>query len=230
MKNSLYMALIICTAVSILVGCSDKKVERKSDTVSVTEEETEPVTEENTEPDSYAPLATARERDIIEDNDLFDYEIYEGKVIITRYKGSAADVEIPAEIDGAPVEEIGFYAFESKNQILSVILPDSVKKICEGAFMGCSSMYSINIPSGLEEIQRGAFVDCSALTDMTLPAAVKRVQEEAFTGCSGLTSLTIENPDLQYEYWGLEELSALTVYAPEGSAAAAWAETINSQE
>ncbi|MBQ3885356.1 MAG: leucine-rich repeat protein, partial [Ruminococcus sp.] len=84
------------------------------------------------------------------------------------------------------------------------------------------------IPQNLKEIQRGAFVDCAALTDMTLPASVTKVCEEAFTGCTGLTSLTIQNPDLAYEAWGLEELPNLTVNTPEGSAAEKWASELHS--
>ena len=89
--------------------------------------------------------------------------------------------------------------------------------------MDCASLSQINIPANLKEVQRGAFVGCASIPEITLPATVTRVQEEAFTACSGMTSLTILNPDLAYESWGLEDLPNLTVYAPEGSAAADWA-------
>ena len=137
---------------------------------------------------------------------------------------------IPDTLGGAPVTGIGFYAFEAKDQILTVTMPETVTKICECAFCGCTSLYSINIPQGLQEIQRGAFVDCSSLTDMTLPASVTAVGEEAFTGCQALSSVIIENPDLAYENWGLEEIPSVWVSAPDGSAAAVWAEKINSGE
>lgn len=155
--------------------------------------------------------------------DDFDYEIADGHATISKYKGSSADVVVPAEIGGAPVTEIGFYSFEAKYNIKSVQLPDTITRICEGAFMDCSSLSSINLPDGLQEIERGAFVACTSIPELTIPASVTRIQEEAFTACEGMTTLTILSPDLVYESWGLEDLPQLWIYAPDGSAVEAWA-------
>ena len=216
MKKTLF-TLLLASAVAVAAGCS------KAEDVPSQPSEVQPETEEVvTEPDSYEPLATVRERNIEETGD-YNYEIYEGRTIITKYNGNAANVEIPAEIEGTPVCEIGFYCFEANYQLESVTLPESVDIIGEGAFMDCGSLSQINIPANLKEVQRGAFVGCVSIPEMTLPATVTRVQEEAFTACEGMTSLTIMNPDLAYESWGLEDLPNLVVYAPEGSSAAAWA-------
>ncbi len=221
-------SLSLILAVLTLTACGGSKTgQASSEPVGDDQAETEEV---NNEPASWEELGTARERHIVSTDEQFDYEIYDGGAIITSYKGNDTEVVIPDTMGGAPVTDIGFYAFEGKSQVLTLTMPETVTKICECAFCGCSSLYSINIPQGLQEIQRGAFVDCTALTDMTLPASVTKVQEEAFTGCNALASLIIENPDLAYENWGLEELPALTVTAPEGSAAAVWAEKINNSE
>ncbi|MBR1824379.1 MAG: leucine-rich repeat domain-containing protein [Ruminococcus sp.] len=217
MRKTMFMVLLAAlTAVS--VGCSEKV----ASTSSQSETEPQPETEAVTELDTYEPLATVRDRNIEEAGD-FDYEIYEGRTIITKYNGNAANVELPAEIEGVPVCEVGFYCFEANYQLESVTLPETVDIIGEGAFMDCASLSQINIPANLKEVQRGAFVGCVSLSEITLPATVTRVQEEAFTACEGMYSLTIMNPDLAYESWGLEELPNLVVYAPEGSAAAEWA-------
>ena len=216
MKKTL-LTLLLASAAAMAVGCS-----KAAETQSQISEEVQPETEAATELETYEPLVSVRERNI-EEGDVFDYEIYEGRTIVTKYKGEAANVEIPAEIEGTPVCEIGFYCFEANYQLESVTLPESVDIIGEGAFMDCGSLSQINIPANLKEVQRGAFVGCVSLSEMTLPATVTRVQEEAFTACEGMTSLTIMNLDLAYESWGLEDLPGLIVYAPEGSAAAAWA-------
>ena len=217
MKRTFLIALLaVFTAVS--VGCSDKVENTASESVI----ETQPETEAATELDTYEPLATVRERNIEENGD-FDYEIYEGRTIITKYNGNAANVELPAEMEGVPVCEVGFYCFEANYQLESVTLPETVDIIGEGAFMDCASLSQINIPANLKEVQRGAFVGCISLSEMTLQSTVTRVQEEAFTGCEGMYSLTIMNPDLAYESWGLEDLPNLVVYAPAGSAVEAWA-------
>lgn len=219
MKKTLLMGLLaVLTAAA--VGCSEKVTNTESQP-----EQTEPETEAVTELETYEPLATVRERNIEEAGD-FDYEIYEGRTIITKYNGKEANVTLPAEIEGTPVCEVGFYCFEANFQLESVTLPETVDIIGEGAFMDCASLSQINIPANLKEVQRGAFVGCTSIPEMTLPATVERVWEEAFTGCTGMSSLTIMNPDLAYESWGLEELPNLVVYAPEGSAAAAWASSM----
>ena len=48
----------------------------------------------------------------------FEYFIEDGvRVIITKYKGNAATVEIPAAIDGKPMTKIGNRAFEEYRDI-----------------------------------------------------------------------------------------------------------------
>ena len=219
MKKLICTSLVLAAAVCFS-GCGSR-VEKQSD-VNV-ETTAAAVTEETpVEDDTYAPLATVRERNIVSAEE-FDYEIYEGGAIITKYKGSDTDVVIPAEIGGAPVTEVGFYAFEADHGLTSVALPESVTVIGEGAFADCQSLMSINLPTGLKEIEVGAFAGCISLPELTIPASVTRVQGQAFTACTGMTALTVLSTELKYEGWGLEELPDLTVYAPEGSAAAEWA-------
>ena len=164
---------------------------------------------------------TEVERDIVA-SDNFEYEIKDGNATVTKYIGTDTDVVVPDELGGAPVTEIGYYAFEAKYDITSVRLPETVTLICEGAFMDCHSMAEINIPEAVTGIERGAFVACTSLTELNIPANVTFIQEEAFTACEGLQTLVINNPDLTYESWGLEDLPNLQVIAPEGSAMAQW--------
>ena len=215
MKKTIFASLMLAAA-ACFSGCGSKveKVGEVSSNVSVTEAVTEA--------DSYAPLATVRERNIISAEE-FDYEVVDGEVVITSYKGKDSYVEIPAEIDGTPVTEVGFYAFEAKSDLISVTLPESVTVIGEGAFADCQGLADINLPSGLKEIECGAFAGCISLTELTVPAEVTRIQQQAFTACTGMRTLTILSQDLKYEGWGLEELPDLTVFAPEGSAASEWA-------
>lgn len=221
MKEHIVASLAAAAAATLLLAACGNKVAKNSEVIN-SSTDASAASEENTEAGSYAPLATVRERNIVSAED-FDYEIYDGGVIITRYKGKDTEVEIPGEIEGSPVIEIGFYAFEANYGLTSVTLPETVKVIGEAAFADCQSLVSINLPSGLTEIECGAFAGCSALPELTVPAQVTRIQKQAFTACTGMRSLTILSPELKYENWGLEELPDLTVYAPEGSAAAEWA-------
>lgn len=218
-----FTAILLAAFIAALAaGCSNKTVGSNGDIPRETAPDSGTASADEAEPETYVPLASGRDRNIVSAEN-YDYEIYDGGAIITKYKGSDTAVELPEEIEGYPVTNIGFYAFEAKFDIVSVSIPESVTVISEGAFMDCSSLSDIELPSGLREIGRGAFVGCVSLTEMTIPAGVTRIEEEAFTACEGMTALRILSPELKYENWGLEELAGLTVYAPEGSAAAEWA-------
>ena len=73
-------------------------------------------------------------------------------VVITKYEGSEASVEIPSEIDGLPVTKIDGNAFLNNNTITSVKVPDSVKTIGTKAFSDCSNLSQITLPDSIEEI------------------------------------------------------------------------------
>lgn len=156
----------------------------------------------------------------------FDYDVVDGEAVITAYTGKDRVVEVPEEIDGKKVTKIGPHSFEANYQITSVTLPDTVTIIGESAFMDCGDLKTITLPSNLEEIQRAAFSACTSLKEITVPASVTLIYEEAFVACESLRALTLENPDLTYNSWGLEELPKLKVYAPDDSNTAAWVEAM----
>ena len=112
---------------------------------------------------------------------------------ITKYIGSATNVEIPSTINGIKVTAIGEYAFIDCTALASVKIPSSVTSINEGAFYRCSALKSVEILNGLKTIGDSAFMDCTALTDITIPDSVTTICETAFSDCTALTS--IELPD-----------------------------------
>jgi len=67
---------------------------------------------------------------------------------ITKYIGSNWQVAIPGAMQGLPVTEIGGSAFTYEN-IISVIIPNSVTKIYEEAFMS-NTLISVTIGSNVE--------------------------------------------------------------------------------
>ena len=91
---------------------------------------------------------------------------------------------------GENVEYIPTYLGVGMDKLTSMIIPNSVTSIGEGAFYICSSLTSVTIPNSVTSIGRGAFADCSSLTSITIPNSVTSIGDGAFDGCNNITSVT----------------------------------------
>ena len=116
---------------------------------------------------------------------------YDQTVTIIDYDGDATEVNIPAEIDGCLVTEIGNKAFEKCRNLTNVYIPSSVTSIGNYAFSGCSSLNNINIPEGMTSIERGVFEGCSSLTNIDIPKSITKIGSFAFSLCFQLKNLVI---------------------------------------
>lgn len=121
---------------------------------------------------------------------VFEYENYGSYIEITKYTGSATEVEIPDNIDGIPVTGIVSGAFLS-TEITSVTIPDSVSKIGQNAFRWCSSLVSIELSDNITEIGNEAFYNCDSLTSVVIPDSVETLGNYAFNDCDNLNTVTV---------------------------------------
>ena len=119
------------------------------------------------------------------------YRINDGAAIIVGYTGSEKSLEIPSEIDGYPVTQIGWSAFSGCTSLTSITIPYGVVSIGWKAFFGCTSLTSITIPEDVTSIGESAFESCTSLTSITIPESVTYLGWKAFSGCASLTSVTI---------------------------------------
>lgn len=100
------------------------------------------------------------------------------------------DVVIPlVSPDGDRVTSIGDMAF-FRYGLTSIIIPDSVISIGNGAFARCSNLVSVTIPDSVTSIGIGAFELCESLTSITIPNSVTSIDVDTFR-MSGLTSIVI---------------------------------------
>ena len=90
------------------------------------------------------------------------------------------------------------YSKDQKNLLVcpggktSVTIPNSVVKICQGAFYDCEKLTSITIPYGVTEIDTNAFCDCTSLLSVSLSNSITTIGQFAFSNTS-ITSITIPN-------------------------------------
>ena len=96
----------------------------------------------------------------------FDFEIYSDYIKITKYIGSDAKVNIPAEIAGLPVTLIGDSAFYSAYSLREITIPENVVTIGPHAFSCCYYLEKVSIPKSTTTIAGNAFFDCISLSDV----------------------------------------------------------------
>lgn len=116
--------------------------------------------------------------------------------IVYAYRGEGSHVVVPSEYvdaDGNSHEVVGIgqSAFAYCRNMYSVFIPKTIRRICTGAFQGCSVMTDVTFEEGslLREISGMAFEYCSSLTSIEIPAGVYTIGGRAFSSCSSLSSL-----------------------------------------
>ncbi len=95
--------------------------------------------------------------------------------------------------------EIGIMAFLDCTGLTGhLIIPESVTKIDNSAFEGCSGINELTLPSSLLSIEEHAFTACSGITgSLNIPTSVTFIGQFAFQNCSGFTGSLILPATLQ---------------------------------
>ena len=117
------------------------------------------------------------------------YQASDDAATLVRYFGADSKVDIPAELGGKPVTEIGEWAFAYCSSLTEVTIPKSVTSIRAFAFRSCSSLTKVIIPEGVTSIGDSAFGYCSSLTEVTIPKSVTSIEYAAFYDCGALATV-----------------------------------------
>ena len=92
-------------------------------------------------------------------------------------------------IEGNSLIEIGDYAMADCPNFKTGFLPDSVKRIGEGAYKACTGLTGFCIPKKIYDIRKYTFEDCRNLENVSTERKV-RIDEAAFKNCQSLTSIS----------------------------------------
>ena len=147
-------------------------------------------------------LATAAQTQTAETNGYtWSYTVIGAEATITEIQPTPhGALEIPAELGGNPVTEIGEYAFCGCSSLTSVLFPPSMREIDNCAFADCPNLSEIVLNEGLDYIGPCAFGSSAyreeemvfnvKLTHVNIPASVRYIDDEIFLGCTNLTEIT----------------------------------------
>lgn len=106
------------------------------------------------------------------------------------------------------------YAFEGCSALTSCTLSENITDIGSNSFNECTSLSSITIPNGVINIEPNAFKDCKSLTSVIIPESVTYIGHTVFSGCTSLTDIVIPNnvDDIEeYAFYYCPNLTSVTI-------------------
>ena len=125
-------------------------------------------------------------------NGDYTYDVRDdGTIEITKYNGSASNLNIPSTIDGKQVSYIGRESFLGNKYLNSVTIPDSVKVIQQGAFAECSNLSTLKFGKNVEKIYDYVFFQTN-ITEITLPEKLNHISGIAFLGNHVIKNINVD--------------------------------------
>ena len=105
---------------------------------------------------------------------------------LKKYNGHDKHIAIPNS-----VTKIGNAAFSGCTSLSQVSIPDSVTEIDTAAFSGCTNLSQVSIPDSVRRIGPFAFDDCVSITRIAIPNSVTDIGMGAFKRCTNLSQVSI---------------------------------------
>lgn len=106
------------------------------------------------------------------------------------------------------VISLGCNALKGMNELHTVILPSTLLKICDNAFLDCTSLEVIQMPAHNIKISKTAFTSCVSLRDVKFGANWTLIDCHPFSDCKSIETLNI--PGKVSTVLGLNELQSLS--------------------
>ena len=113
------------------------------------------------------------------------YYVYTGEPISKEEQEYFPKLRIASTITEIADSEFLNYLF------MDIIIPNSITKIGNRAFMNCYYLKSVEIPNSVTSIGNQAFYFCRQLSSIIIPNSVTSIGREAFYYCSALRSIVI---------------------------------------
>lgn len=133
----------------------------------------------------------------------FSWTEVEGGVALDGYHGEAIAIYVPAQLGGKNVVEIAMGAFNDVANVLEgIVLPDTVRKVDEKAFLYCTVLKEINLGKGVITLGDHAIEGCVSLMNVTGGESLESTGFNCFANCQSLKKINLPE--------GLKELGAGT--------------------
>lgn len=118
--------------------------------------------------------------------------LYQGQTLMEYPNAKAENYVVSSD-----TTVIDTSAFQGRNSLKSVVVPESVDRIYEYAFADCVNLTSVSLPEGFDNIDSYTFYNCTSLSKINFSDALSQISYFAFGNCKSLKSIefpeTIQN-------------------------------------
>jgi len=144
--------------------------------------------------------ASTQVRDLGEEKYYFDKSDSLKKFMVQMYASSLVNQYLC--IVGPPGigKTIGARAFNYCEDLLEVIIPQTIATICDYAFFKCLKLENIIIPNCVTDIGVYAFYYCKSINSLTIPDGLTIIKEGSFCQCSRQHTLVIPDSVITIGY------------------------------
>ena len=145
------------------------------------------------------------------------YLIVDGELMSSNTNLDLMDEATGTIVIPQNVTKIGNGAFRDVTGLRSIVIPGTVKEIGEYAFSGNPTLENVVIEEGVEKIGQYAFEDCSALKSIKIADSVSYIGGSCFGYCTALSEINFPKALKTIPYRMLSSCTSLTeIEIPEG--------------
>lgn len=103
-----------------------------------------------------------------------------------------SSIVIPSEHMGRAVTQIADMAFARNHDIVSIMVPPTIKHIGDYAFAWCHNLHAVTFENhGVNTIGERCFIGCDKLAQLYLGDSITSIREKAFAFCASLRTLAL---------------------------------------
>ena len=140
----------------------------------------------------------------------------------TKYSGS---ITIPNSVvagDTFTIEAIESNAFYGNDELISVVISNSVENIGSSAFSQCANLVSVTLPNAITSIENYTFSNCAKLSSITIPSSVTSIKTNAFYNCAEINLMSIPSSITSIGNNAFYKVNFLLYNGSAGNASATW--------
>ena len=126
-----------------------------------------------------------------------DFIIDAPRKTIVVYRGTEYGLIIPSQVNGFPIDTIGYQSFGNNLIAHRIRIAEGIKTIEPYAFWRTVNLTEIHFPDSLETIGEANFWGCDQLTEIHIGKNVSAM-EMSFVYCKGLLNINIDQENQNY--------------------------------